>query len=223
MRFADARPEKRTSCSRSFPRKRESSDDVSRKAGSPLSRGRAEDVTPVTAPAVTANLSDWERHLTLPDGQTVHIRPIRPEDEALYAPFVAAVTPDDSRLRFFAPLKELSRERVAAFTHLDYAHAMAFIALDETSGEMLGVARRHDIGGDAGEYAIIVRSDLKSHGLGWQLMQLMIAYARAHSLRAIEGRVLHENNAMLDMCRQLGFALENDPKDASICVVRLKL
>jgi acetyltransferase len=177
-------------------------------------------MTPVS-PA--ADFFAWERHLTLPDGQKVHIRPIRPEDEALYAPFVAAVTPADSRLRFFAPLKELSRERLAAFTHLDYAHAMAFIAVDEASGEMLGVARLHDIGGDAGEYAIIVRSDIKSHGLGWQLMQLLIAYARAHGLRAIEGRVLRGNNAMLDMCRDLGFALENDPKGASICVVRLKL
>jgi acetyltransferase len=88
---------------------------------------------------------------------------------------------------------------------------------------MLGVARLHDIGDDTGEYAIIVRSDLKSHGLGWQLMQLLIAYARAHGLHAIEGLVLHENHAMLDMCRRLGFALENDPKDASICIVRLKL
>ena len=153
----------------------------------------------------------------------VHIRPIQPEDEALFAPFVAALTPDDARFRFFVPLKELSHERAAEFTHLDYAHAMAFIALDETSGEMLGVARLHDIAGEAGEYAIIVRSDLKSHGLGWQLMQVLIAYARAKGLRAIEGRVLHANNSMLDMCRHLDFALANDLKDASICIVRLKL
>jgi acetyltransferase len=166
---------------------------------------------------------EWERHLTLPDGQAVHIRPIKPEDEALYAPFIAAVTPDDARLRFFVTIRELSHQRVVEFTHLDYARAMAFIALDEASGEMLGVARLHDFAGDSGEYAIIVRSDLKSHGLGWQLMQLIISYARAHGLHTIEGKVLHENNVMLDMCRHLGFAIESDPKDASLCTVKLTL
>src|SRR5690242_6955588 len=36
----------------------------------------------------------WERHLTLPDGNKVFARPIRPEDEALYPAFVTAVTAD---------------------------------------------------------------------------------------------------------------------------------
>jgi acetyltransferase len=175
-------------------------------------------------PSPATDLAAWERHITLPDGHGVHIRPIRPEDETLYAPFFAAVTADDARLRFFAPLGQLSHERVAQFTHLDYAHAMAFIALDEATGAMLGVARLHNnAADDSGEYAIIIRSDLKSHGLGWQLMRLIIAYARARGLRSIEGKVLHENVAMLKMCREFGFDIDLDARDASICNVRLQL
>jgi acetyltransferase len=170
------------------------------------------------------DLSVWERHLTLPDGTAVFIRPIKPEDEALYARFVAAVTPDDARMRFLVPIRELSHALVNYFTHIDYARAMAFIALDPASGVMLGVARLHNNdANDAGEYAIIVRSDIKSHGLGWQLMQLIIAYARARGLRAILGEVLHENTAMLDMCRHLGFVIEGDPNDATLCIVKLAL
>jgi RimJ/RimL family protein N-acetyltransferase len=167
---------------------------------------------------------EWERHLTLADGRAVFIRPIRPDDEALYGPFLAALTPDDVRMRLFAPVKELSHDLLTYFTHVDYTGAMAFIALDERTGEMLAVARLHNITtGRSGEYAIIVRSDLKSHGLGWQLMQLTIEYARAKGLRAIDGKVLHENQTMLDMCRELGFAISSDPKDASICNVTLEL
>ena len=46
---------------------------------------------------------------------------------------------------------------------------------------------------DSGEYAILVRSDLKGRGLGWLLMQLIIEYARAEGMRTIEGQVLQEN------------------------------
>jgi acetyltransferase len=80
---------------------------------------------------------EWERHITLRDGTGVFIRPLRPEDESLYPPFLACVSPDDLRLRFFAPIKEFTQSFIARFTQLDYARAMAFIALDESSGRML--------------------------------------------------------------------------------------
>jgi GNAT superfamily N-acetyltransferase len=164
----------------------------------------------------------WERHIALPDGRAVFIRPLRPEDAALYPAFLAAVTPEDMRLRLFAPVRDFGPAFIARFTQIDYAKAMAFIALDEATGEMLAVARLHDDpDGAAGEYAILVRSDLKSHGLGWRLMQLIIAYARAKGLRAVEGQVLRENTMMLDMCKELGFDIADDPEAPYIARVRL--
>ena len=68
---------------------------------------------------------------------------------------------------------------------------------------MLGVVRLHaDANYDRGEFAILVRSDLKGRGLGWQLMQLIIEYARAEGLEIIEGQVLSSNTTMLTMCRE---------------------
>ena len=56
---------------------------------------------------------------------------------------------------------------------------MAFIAIDEASGGTLGVVSIHaDYAYESGEYAILIRSDLKGYGLGWLLMELMIEYAR---------------------------------------------
>jgi acetyltransferase len=134
------------------------------------------------------------------------------------------VTQEDLRLRFFAPIKEFTHPFIARFTQIDYARAMAFIAIDEATGAMLGVVRLHtDADYNSGEYAILVRSDLKGHGLGWRLMQLLIDYARAEGIRAIRGQVLQENTTMVDMCRRLGFHLDPDPDDPSIVVVRLTL
>jgi acetyltransferase len=160
----------------------------------------------------------------LPDGRAVFLRPIRPEDEPLYGPFLARVTAEDVRLRFFGPIKEFNHAFLARFTNVDYQQAIAFIALDEKTGEMLGVARLHAHGDHgSGEYAILVRSDLKGHGLGWQLMQLIIEFARAKGFRAIDGQVLHENTTMLNMVAELGFDIQIDPSVPAISNVRLAL
>jgi acetyltransferase len=167
---------------------------------------------------------EWERNAAMRDGTKILVRPVRPEDEPLYEPFFAAVTPQDLRLRFFAPVKEFGHRFVARLTQIDYARAMAFIAIEENSGEMLGVVRLHaDANYERGEYAVLVRSDLKGRGLGYLLMQMIIEYARAEGLKIIEGQVLRENTAMLAMCRKLGFQVALDPNDANTCVVKLAL
>ncbi len=166
----------------------------------------------------------WSRQLTLQDGSRVFVRPIRPEDEALYKPFLERETAEDLRYRFFAPVRELSRAAIARFTRIDFASSMAFIALDAVTGAMLGVARLHatDENG-TGEYAVIVRSDLKGRGLGWQLTHMIIEFARAKGFHTIEGQVLQENKTMLTMCRELGFEIATDPRDATIAAVKLRL
>jgi len=168
--------------------------------------------------------TEWQRQIKLQDGTAILVRPVRPEDEPLYLPFFAAVTPADLRLRFFAPVKEFSHTFIARFTQIDYARAMAFIAIEEATGAMLGVVRLHaDADYVSGEYAILVRSDLKGRGLGWLLMKFIIEYARAEGIRSIHGQVLQENTTMLDMCRELGFQIVSDPQEPSCVVATLPL
>src|SRR5262249_62038184 len=108
---------------------------------------------------------DGERTAAMRADTKFLVRPVRPEDEPLYRPFFAAVTPQDLRLRFFAPMKEFGHRFVARLTQIDYARAMAFVAIEESSGELLGVVRLHaDANYERGEYAVLVRSDLKGRG-----------------------------------------------------------
>ncbi len=174
--------------------------------------------------AVRPYPSQWQRHIEVKDGWRVNVRPIRPEDEPLIHEMLKHVTMHDLRLRFFAPMKEFSHEFIARLTQLDYARAMAFVAFDETSHELVGVVRIHsDSIYESGEYAILLRSDLKGRGLGWALMQMIIEYAKAEGLKAISGDVLADNSVMLAMCRNLGFEVTPDPQERDICNVRLKL
>ena len=174
--------------------------------------------------AVRPYPSQWQRHLEVRDGWRILARPIRPEDEPLIHELLRHVTSQDLRLRFFAPMKQFTHEFIARLTQLDYARAMAFVAFDETSGEMVGVVRIHsDSIYQSGEYAILLRSDLKARGLGWALMQLIIEYARSEGLKTISGDVLAENTVMLEMCRNLGFEVKSDAEDPALCHVTLQI
>ncbi|MEM8877074.1 MAG: GNAT family N-acetyltransferase [Pseudomonadota bacterium] len=168
--------------------------------------------------------AQWETRITLKDGRPLTVRPIRPEDERLYPAFLEAVERNDLRLRFFTPNPNLSHEFLARLTQIDYARSMAFAALDERSGDLLGVVRLHiETNRTRGEYAVLVRSNLKGLGLGWQLMQQIIAYGRYDGLEEIYGEVLKENTTMLSMCRALGFASLADAEDGSLMHVTLDL
>jgi acetyltransferase len=168
--------------------------------------------------------NQWERWIGTDNGFRVFVRPIKPSDEHLYGTFVGKLSPEDIRFRFLTPRKEFSHKFIARFTQIDYARAMAFVALDKEQKELLGVARlAADPDYVKGEYAIIVRSDFKGTGIGWALMRHLIHYAEREGLRELVGDVLASNQRMLEMCRALGFEIAADPEDMSIRKVRLEL
>lgn len=113
---------------------------------------------------------------------------------------------------------------IARLTQIDYARAMAFVAIDESRGELIGAVRLHsDANYESGEYAILLRSDLKGQGRGGKLMELIIEYAKSEGVKRIEGHVLRENNTVLSMCRELGFRMTEDPSDGTVMLVNLSL
>ncbi len=174
--------------------------------------------------AVRPYPKEWERVIALRSGREAFVRPVRPEDEEEFRRFFQRITPEDLRLRFFAPVRDFSHTFLARLTQLDYARAIAFVAFDRDSHEMMGAVRVHaDANHETGEYGILLRSDLKGLGLGWVLMKLMIEWAKVEGLREIEGQVLRENTTMLEMCRNLGFSIRSDPGDLEVRIVTLPI
>jgi len=81
---------------------------------------------------------------------------------------------------------------------------MAFIATRQTpqgKPKTLGVVRVvADPDNAKAEFAVIVRSDLKSHGLGRILMTKLIAYCRERGTREIVGDTLAQNRHSKVLC-----------------------
>lgn len=167
-------------------------------------------------------------------GETVLIRPIRPEDAEAHAALFARLTPEDVRFRFFSALRDLSPEQVARMTQVDYGREMAFVAVREGDPgqprdpglprETIGVARLvREPHPDRGEFAIVVEGAMRGRGLGRRLMQKLIAWARSQGMTAIVGQVLADNAPMLGFMRDLGFALCRLPEEPEVLEARLAL
>jgi acetyltransferase len=141
------------------------------------------------------------------------LRPIRPEDGPLIEALVDRMDAEDRRMRFFAPVKQLSRAQLARLTQIDYDREMAFVCESPILGVgLLGVVRIvADPDRLRAEYAIALRSDLKGIGLGRRLMVRILDYCRARGVGEIFGEVMRENHKMLELCRALGFTISAAP------------
>ena len=90
---------------------------------------------------------------------------------------------------------------------------MCFIAVRRETDETLGVVRVIiDPDNERGEYAVIVRSDMKGKGLGYDLMERIVDYCRNRGTGEVYGYVLRENSAMRQMVEELGFVTKPGPE-----------
>jgi RimJ/RimL family protein N-acetyltransferase len=157
-------------------------------------------------------------------GETLIVRPIRPEDAEAHERFFTRLHPQDIRFRFFSTIRELSREQIARLTQIDYDLEMALLAVREATGETVGVARLVREGEtNEGEFAVVVEPAAKGMGIATYLLRRLFDWARNHGIRVVIGQVLAENQPMLALVRHLGFGLHATPHDASVVEARLVL
>ena len=159
--------------------------------------------------------------VALPDGTSVHVRPIRPEDAALEQAFVHGLSDETRYYRFFYRLNELTPQMLARFTQVDYDRELALVALTDaaTSPAFVGVARYiANPGETSAEFAIVVADAWQRRGVGRVLMRGLIVCAKRRGFETLRGMILRENERMLAFVRSLGFELRDDPEEPSqIC------
>jgi acetyltransferase len=162
-------------------------------------------------PVQLSEAVDWQ-------GRSITLRPIRPEDEAQHLAFLARLDPADVRMRIFYSRRSIERSELARLTQIDFEREMAFIAtaaLAEGGEETLAVVRAvADPDNIDAEFGIVVRSDLKGAGLGELMLNKLIAYQRQRGTQRLVATVLVENARMLDLARELGFALESEQPES---------
>ena len=105
------------------------------------------------------------------DGEKVKIRPIRPEDEPLWTEMIGSLQPSDQGVPLLRPGAGDHQVHAGALLHVDYDREIAIVAIERARRRrptMLGVARLTMETGNAdeGEFAIVVRDEYQSKGVG---------------------------------------------------------
>ncbi|MHB9020393.1 MAG: bifunctional acetate--CoA ligase family protein/GNAT family N-acetyltransferase [Halothiobacillus sp.] len=161
--------------------------------------------------------AQFTRQIVLSDGRSIRVRPIRPEDADIEQRFVRGLSEQTRYLRFMRMLNELTPEMLVRFTQIDYDREMAFIALyTPAEGEEIevGVTRYSlEPDGETAEFALVVADAWHGNGVGSQLLEILIDYARQRGVRVLFGEVLLQNAPMRQLAQRMGFQeqlLESD-------------
>ncbi len=151
--------------------------------------------------------------------ETVLLRPIRPEDAQAEQRLVSRLSPETMYLRFHAPLRELTTERLVRFTQIDYDREIAFVAVDASGGqeEIRGVARYTRMpDGFSCEFGVVIEDAWQGRGLGHALMTALEETARSRGLTEIIGYVLRDNEGMGRLMRSRGYVASAMPDDEGV-------
>ena len=170
---------------------------------------------------------DLEEVLTSDEGQSLLLRPIRPEDETALRAVFARLTPEEVRFRFFVPMKLMDHVTAARFSQIDYDRQMALVlTVPGIAGdtEIFGVVRSiEDPDRERAEFAIVVEQRMSGQGLGKHLLLRIINYARSRGVGELYGEVLADNYRMLALCRECGFDASKELHEPGIVRVSMGL
>jgi GNAT superfamily N-acetyltransferase len=141
----------------------------------------------------------------LRDRSRVRLRQGRPSDKELLLRGFERLSPESRYRRFLAPMPELTEGMVRYLTEIDHHDHEAVIALDERTGEGVGVARyvRSQERPDVAEVAVTVIDDWQGRGLGTLLLDAVSARAREEGISSFTALLLAANEEMMDLFRRL--------------------
>ncbi len=166
-------------------------------------------------PYPTHLIADWQ----LPDGTSITIRPIRPEDAKIEQDFVRDLSEEAKYFRFMNAISELSQAMLVRFTQIDYDREMALIAVIQQDGRdvEIGVCRYAiNPDGESCEFALVVSDKWQHKAVGHKLMASLLDAAREKGLKTMEGEVLASNRDMLKLVATLGFTVAPSEEDPAI-------
>lgn len=155
------------------------------------------------------------------------IRLVHKDDKQRLIELFNQLSPENRYLRFAHAISKLPDDFLEDVLDLDYKKEMALVACLEkgdNKGSIIGIARYvSDRTGNVCEYSISVSDQYAAHGVGMNLMEHLIQYAKKNSIQKMVGYILSSNVKMLRMTKELGFAIETPENEPEFKIATLDL
>ena len=160
--------------------------------------------------------------VTLRDGRVAWSRRFTPMIVAAISP-ASNMSEESLYKRFMTPVARLTESQLRYLLEVDHRDHEALLAVDEDSGEAVGVARfiRLDRP-EVAEAAIIVVDSWQGSGLGKAMMRMLAQAACEVGVTSFEANVLYDNAPMLALIDSLG-PRESVKHDGSSLVIEVPL
>ena len=148
-----------------------------------------------------------EADVVLRDGSTVHVRPVRAEDEPALHGFFSSLSLDSRSFRFFSAATNL-QDTARRLADVDYVSRYGLIAVrgggDEVIGHGLYIGRPHE----TAEVAFAIADGMQGRGLATLLLAHLAEVAVENEIPLFYAEVMPENWRMLEVFRESGFPTE---------------
>jgi RimJ/RimL family protein N-acetyltransferase len=143
----------------------------------------------------------------LPDGASILIRPIRPDDKRMLEDGLRHLSDESVQRRFLTLKRSFSRSELQYLTEVNGRDHVALVA--EFPGDpvrrLIAVARFVRLADDpsAAEAAIVVADDWQRRGVGTQLAELLASEARRAGIRRFTATMSSDNVPAHKLMRRL--------------------
>ena len=147
------------------------------------------------------------------NGIQMTFRPIKPEDEPMWIDMFNSFSEETMRYRFFHIIKDMPHDKRIRYTFNDYSREIAIVPVIEQNGikKILGVARMTgDANNETAEFAIVLRDDWQSKGLGEQLFDHIMDIARKKGWNRMIAATMPGNVKMINLFKKKGCKVEFD-------------
>lgn len=174
-------------------------------------------------PAIATRYPDeLSMKFTLKSGENVSLRPISPADENALKDFFYSLGEETVYRRFGTKMKALARATLRDLVNVDYKQHMAIlVTIPEGEGEIILGSGRYYVNQTTNyaEFAVTVRDEWQSRGIGIVLFHRLLEAARAAKLRGIEAWVQPDNTKMMNLLMRSGLKVETHMHEGQLHVL----
>ncbi len=154
---------------------------------------------------MTVSVFDYSADVVLRDGTTVHLRPIRADDDGRLLDMLHRMSEEALYYRFLT-VPRIDREKAQELVRVDLERQRVLVA--EYAGDVVATAGYYiSTHADRAEVAFAVADAWRGRGVGTRMLECLAEIGRRSGIRTFDAYVLGENRRMIEVFRESGFAV----------------